>query len=68
MFDENLFRKRLIDTDISIRELARAIGINEATLHRKIKGITDFSRNEMSIIKTKLRLNSDEFEQIFFAQ
>lgn len=68
MFDEKLFRKRLIDTDVSIKELARAIGINEATLHRKIKGITDFSRNEMSIIKAKLHLNSDEFERIFFAQ
>lgn len=51
MFNENLFRKKLIDLNISIRELSKAIGINEATFHRKIKGITDFSRNEMSIIK-----------------
>lgn len=67
MFNENLFRKKLIDLNISIRELSKAIGINEATLHRKIKGITDFSRNEMSIIKMKLMMNSDEFESIFFA-
>lgn len=67
MFNENLFRKKLIDLNISIRELSKIIGINEATLHRKIKGITDFSRNEMSIIKLKLMMNSDEFESIFFA-
>ena len=67
MFDENALRKKLIDAGLSLRDLARAIGINETTLHRKIKGITDFSRNEMSIIKSKLHLSSDEFESIFFA-
>ena len=67
MFDEREFRKRLISAGLSVKEIAKAIGINEATLYRKINGKSDFSRNEMSIIKSVLSLNQDDFESIFFA-
>lgn len=67
MFDEKEFKKRLISAGLSVKEIAKAIGINEVTLYRKIKGTSDFSRNEMSIIKSVLKLNSDDFESIFFA-
>ncbi len=67
MFDEKQFRIKLISAGVTVKDIAQVIGINETTLYRKIKGITDFSRNEMSIIKTFLNLNSDEFEKIFFA-
>lgn len=67
MFDEKQFKKKLIDCDLTLKEIATAIGISETTLYRKIKGVTDFSRNEMSIIKSTLKLNITEFEQIFFA-
>lgn len=67
MFDEKQFRIKLISAGFTVKDIAQVIGINETTLYRKIKGITDFSRNEMSIIKTFLKLNSDEFEKIFFA-
>lgn len=67
MFNEKQFKKKLIDSDLTLREIAKAIGISEATLYRKIRGITEFSRNELAIIKTKLELNTEEFEQIFFA-
>lgn len=65
MFDEKQFKKKLIDCDLTLKEIATAIGISETTLYRKIKGVTDFSRNEMSIIKSTLKLNITEFEQIF---
>lgn len=67
MFNEKQFKKKLIDSDLTLKEIAQAIGISETTLYRKIRGITDFSRNEMSIIKSTLNLDTDEFEQIFFA-
>ena len=67
MFNEKQFKKKLIDCDLTLKEIATAIGISETTLYRKIKGVTDFSRNEMSIIKSTLKLNITEFEQIFFA-
>ena len=67
MFDEKQFRIKLISAGVTVKDIAQVIGINETTLYRKIKGITDFSRNEMFIIKTFLKLNSDEFEKIFFA-
>lgn len=67
MFDEKQFRIKLISAGFTVKDIAKVVGINETTLYRKIKGITDFSRNEMSIIKTFLKLNSDEFEKIFFA-
>ena len=67
MFNEKQFKKKLIDSDLTLKEIAQAVGISETTLYRKIRGITDFSRNEMSIIKSKLNLDTEEFEQIFFA-
>lgn len=67
MFDEKEFRLKMISAGLSIKDIANAVGVNEATLYRKIKGITDFSRNEMVVIRSVLRMNTDEFEKIFFA-
>lgn len=50
-----------------MRDVASAIGINEATLYRKVNGTSDFTRNEIQIIKQFLDLTSDEVESIFFA-
>lgn len=67
MFDEKQFRLKMISAGLSIKDIANAVGVNEATLYRKIKGITDFTRNEMVVIRSVLHLNTSDFENIFFA-
>lgn len=67
MFDERKFKSKLVEKGFTLSDIARMLGINETTLYRKIKGISDFSRNEMSIIKKELSLNTFDFENIFFA-
>lgn len=47
-------------------DLAEIIGVNPATLTRKMKGESDFKRNEMSLIKDFLKLTNEEIEEIFF--
>lgn len=47
-------------------DLAEIMGVNPATLTRKMKGESDFRRNEMSLIKDFLKLTNEEIEEIFF--
>lgn len=65
MFDEKQFRLKMISAGLSIKDITNAVGVNEATLYRKIKGITDFTRNEMVVIRSVLHLNTSDFEKFF---
>lgn len=47
MFRLNLFKSKLVLNNKTIKEVAGAVGINEATLYRKINGTSDFTRNEI---------------------
>ena len=67
MFKENLFKSKLAEKSITLREIAASIGCNEATLYRKMKGQSDFTRNEIQLVKQKLGLSAAEVEAIFFA-
>ena len=51
---------------ISLNQLAAALKIDPATLHRKLNGSSDFYRHEILAIKEILELNVDEMNQIFF--
>lgn len=48
--------------------LAKEIGINEATLSKKMHGHSQFSRSEMLKIKDLLHLSDSEFMALFFAK
>ena len=52
---------------MSTRDIARILGINEATLYRKISGESDFTRNEIQLFRQALGLTSCEIDAIFFA-
>lgn len=67
MFRENLFKSKLAECNITLKEIAAIMGCNEATLYRKMKGQSDFTRNEIQLVKQKLGLSSSEVEAIFFA-
>lgn len=68
MFMANLFKAKIAEHNWSVEEVAAAIGVNPATLYRKINGTSDFTRNEIQMIKHALGLTSEEIEAIFFAE
>lgn len=68
MFKKNEFRAILVRKEISASEIAKELGIDPATLSRKISGQSDFYRNEIEKICRILELSPDETMQIFFVQ
>lgn len=67
MFDKNLFKSMIVRCGKTAKEIASEIGINEATLYRKMRGESDFTRNEISEIRSTLDLSDAELNAIFFA-
>ena len=67
MFKKNEFRAMLALREISASALAKAIGMDQATLSRKITGQSDFYRFEIEKIREYLSLTPEETLQIFFA-
>ena len=53
---------------LSIPELARKIGISKKTLYSRMRGETDFSQKEISLISQTLKLNGEQILAIFFAK
>ena len=68
LFKKNEFRAALLRKGWTIAALAKEIGINEATLSKKINGHTDFTREEVSKISKALGLSDNEIMAIFFAE
>ena len=67
MFDRNLFRAKVVEKGLTLKEVAVIIGVKETTLYRKMNGDSDFTRNEIQIFREKLRLSAAEIDSIFFA-
>lgn len=68
MFNEKLFRIVLLKEEISLRQIAELLGINLATLYRKMSGSSDFYRDEIQKICEFLKLDLKDKESIFFNQ
>lgn len=68
MFMANLFKAKLAELNKSVSEIASIIGVNQATLHRKMNGTSDFTRNEIQLIRHALSLTNNEVCSIFFAE
>ena len=67
MFNERLFRAKVVFKGLTLAEVAKAIGINEATLSRKIKNNGSFTREEIAKLILTLDLTTEEVAEIFFA-
>lgn len=68
MFNKARFKAALALKEMSSKELADRIGINEATLYRKMNGASDFTRGEIQKIFTVLDIDSPEqIKDIFFS-
>ncbi len=67
MFNKNLFKSKYIEHNLKASDVALILGINPATLARKMSGESDFTRNEIQLFRAALNLNAEEIESIFFA-
>lgn len=67
MFKKELLKARMVEKSVTQNELADKLGINSATLYRKINGESEFTRSEMQIIKAVLALDTSGMDAIFFA-
>lgn len=64
---QKMFKAKCVEKGMSTPDIARILGINEATLYRKISGESDFTRNEIQLFRQALGLTSCEMDAIFFA-
>ena len=67
MFDRKKFHGRVVAEGYTLAEVAAKIGMNPATLYRKMSGESDFTREEIQKLRAVLRLSADETDVIFFA-
>ncbi|WP_196607349.1 helix-turn-helix domain-containing protein [Pectinatus frisingensis] len=67
MFDRNKFKYIVSIRGYTLEKVADEIGINQATLYRKMNGVSDFTRAEMQLIRNLLDLSVKEADDIFFA-
>lgn len=68
MFNRNKLRAKMLEAGVTVDSLATTLGVNEATVYRKMSGNSDFLRNEIQLIKHKLCLTDDDVVSIFFAE
>ncbi|MBR6794386.1 MAG: helix-turn-helix transcriptional regulator [Clostridia bacterium] len=66
MFNRKKFMERIKALKMNVGDVAAKVGMDESTLYRKIKGVSDFSRSEVSMISEVLNLNSQQMCDVFF--
>ena len=67
MFKKWMLKEKMEEAHVTSEGLAAEIGINPATFSRKMNGVTEFTRNEIQIIRYCLQLTAQEVDDIFFA-
>lgn len=67
MFNKNKLNAKIIEKGFSVQEIAKLLGINSSTLYRKMNSETDFTRNEIAMLREYLDFSLDEMNDIFFA-
>ena len=67
MFDRKKFKIKMMVNDLTMEDVANHLNISVVTLYRKMNGVSDFTRNEIQLLKELLRLTVKEANQIFFA-
>lgn len=65
--DREYFRYICRSHKKTFEDVAKLLGINTSTFYRKLSGDSDFTRNEIQMIKSDFGLSSDAIDQIFFA-
>lgn len=66
-FNPNMLKAKIAEHGLKSYELAAIIGINKATLYKKMHGQSEFNRREMSKIRDALSLSAVDMDAIFFS-
>ena len=66
MFNKDHFQAKYIEHGLNAADVAKIMGINPATLSRKMNGESDFTRNEIQLFRSELGLSARESDYIFF--
>lgn len=61
------FKHKAIDCGLSYVSIAKHLGINEATLYRKLNDKSEFSRSEIKALGELMHLTMDDINAIFFS-
>lgn len=62
----NKLKAKIVENGYSFKDFAKKIGFNETTLRRKINDPSfEFSITESLILKNELKLNKEEYIDIF---
>lgn len=67
MFKSNRLKGIMAENEMNQTILADKLGISESSVTRKMKGETEFNRNEIKMIKALFNLSATEVDSIFFA-
>ena len=67
MLDKNKFKYYAATKGFTMAVLANNMGMNPATLSKKLSGTTDFTRQEIQTFQKILELSNAEMLSIFFA-
>lgn len=69
MVNVNKLRGKIVENGMSVEKLAGAIGVDKATIYRKLSNNGEtFSIGEADSIVKALSLNASEAQAIFFSQ
>jgi transcriptional regulator with XRE-family HTH domain len=68
MFNKNAFKAKVVGAGMTLAEVAAKIGINPATLGRKMSGESDFTRAEIQKMRSILGMTAADADAIFFAE
>lgn len=68
MFNKKLFREEIAARGLTIKELSSAIGVNAATMYRKMNEKTEFTRKEIQEICDALDIGAQKMQSIFFSE
>jgi len=64
--NKNLLKYHIAENNMSLEQFSKVLGINVSTLSRKLNGESDFTRNEIVLIKIALKLSAEDIDTIFF--
>lgn len=65
--DVEKLRNKMACSRKTVESMAMYLGINPATLYRKLDGKSDFTRNEIVLVTAFLNLTNEDVFAIFFA-
>ena len=68
MTNTELLEEKIAESGLRIGFIAEKCGLSRMGFYKKIKGISEFTASEISVIKELLKLSAKDIQRIFFDQ